>query len=269
MTAAAPAGPPTALVTGASSGIGEALARCFARDGYRLLLVARSEDRLQALAATLRAAHGTPVEVMPADLARPGAATVLAQALRRRRRAVDVLVNNAGVLEQGSFAGIAAARHQQLIELNVSGLTAMLSAFVPAMVKRGHGRVLNVASIAAFQPLPGLATYAATKAYVLSLTESLAEELRGSGVTVTALCPGITATGMLDAAAASNAKLAQLPRFLVGAVDEVAEQGYRACLAGEVIVVPGALNRAATLAAGATPKWLLRRVAGALGRKVL
>ena len=261
--------PLTALITGASSGIGEALAACFARDGHRLILVARSADKLNTLATTLRAAHGVAVDVMPADLAAPGAAAALAQALRRKRRAVDVLVNNAGVLEQGAFERIAAARHQQLIDLNVSGLTALLSTFVPAMVKRGHGRVLNVASIAAFQPVPGLATYAATKAYVLSLTESLAEELRGSGVTVTALCPGITATGMLDSAAAHNAKLVKLPSFLVGAVDAVAEQGYRACLRGDVICVPGALNRAATLAAGATPKWLLRRVAGALGRRVM
>ena len=262
-------GPLTVLITGASSGIGEALARCAAREGHRLVLVARSEDRLQVLAAALGSAHGTAVEVLPADLAAPGAAAALAQALRRKRRPVDVLVNNAGALEHGAFVSTDAARHQQLIALNVAGLTAMLAAFVPAMVERGHGRVLNVASIAAFQPVPGLATYAATKAYVLSLTESMAEELRDSGVTVTALCPGITATGMLSSAAAHNAKLVRLPAFMVGQVDAVASQGWRACMAGDVIVVPGAINRAVTLAAGATPKWLLRRVAGALGRQVM
>lgn len=264
-----PTAPLTALITGASSGIGEALARCFARDGHRLVLVARSEDRLHALAAALHAEHGTPADVMAADLAVPGAAAALAQACKLKRRRVDVLVNNAGVLAQGAFNALPAAQHQQLIALNIAGLTAMLAAFLPAMLARGHGRVLNVASIAAFQPVPGLASYAASKAYVLSLTESLAEELRGSGVTVTALCPGITATGMLTGAAANNEKLSDLPSFLVGKVDAVAEQGYRACLAGEVIVVPGAMNRAATLAAGATPKWLLRRVAGALGRRII
>jgi short-subunit dehydrogenase len=134
------------------------------------------------------------------------------------------------------------------------------------MLKRGHGRVLNVASIAAFQPVPTLATYAATKAYVLSLTESLAEELKGSGVTVTALCPGITATGMLSSATAANARLAKLPRFLVGDADAVAAEGYRACMKGQVIVVPGVVNQAATLASRATPKWLLRRLAGSLTR---
>ena len=130
-----------------------------------------------------------------------------------------------------------------MIDLNVSGLTAMLAAFVPAMVRRGHGRVLNVASVSAFVPVPGLATYAATKAYVLSLTESLAEELRGTGVTVTALCPGITATAMFDRAAQDNARVAQVPEILVGDVREVAAEGYRACMAGEVVCVPGLLNR--------------------------
>jgi hypothetical protein len=261
--------PQTALITGASSGIGEALARCFARDGHRLVLVARSEDRLRALAGALHAEHGSRVDVLPADLTRRGAAAALACALRRRRRRIDVLVNNAGVVEQGAFSAISPKRHQQLIDLNVSALTAMLTAFLPAMVARGGGRILNVASIAAFQPVPGLATYAATKAYVLSLTESLAEELRGSGVSITALCPGITATPMLGSATARNEKLAQLPGFLIGDVEAVAAEGYRACINGEVIVVPGAINRAAAIASGATPRWLLRRIAGALGRAAI
>ncbi|HJW11981.1 MAG TPA: SDR family oxidoreductase [Albitalea sp.] len=261
--------PSTVLITGASSGIGEALARCFARDGHRLVLVARSEGKLQALADALHAEHGARVEVLPADLAQPGAALALAAVLRRKRRRIDVLVNNAGVFEQGPFSATDGECHQQLIDLNVAGLTAMLAAFVPAMLSRGSGRVLNVASIAAFQPLPGLAVYAASKAYVLSLSESLAEELRDSGVTVTALCPGITATGMLSSAKAHNAKLAALPEFLIGDVDEVAAEGYRACLAGEVVSVPGVVNQAATLASRATPNWLLRRIAGSLGRKLL
>jgi len=259
----------TALITGASSGIGESLARCFAAGGHALVLVARSKDKLDALAAALVAAYGVKVTVLPADLALPAAAQGLATALKRKRIAVDVLVNNAGVLEQGAFASMPAQRHQQMIDLNVSGLTAMLATFVPAMCERGFGRVLNVASIAAFQPVPTLATYAATKAYVLSLTESLAEELKGSGVTVTALCPGITATGMLRDATAGNAQLAKLPGFLVGDVDEVAAAGYAACMRSEVIRVPGVVNLATTLAARATPKWLLRRLAGTVTRKAL
>lgn len=258
----------TALITGASSGIGEALAHRFARAGFDLVLVARSADRLKALAATLAEAHGVRVRVAPADLAQPDAARRLATSMKRARVAVDVLVNNAGVLEHGGFTGMKATRHRELIDLNVTGLTEMLAHFVPPMVARGHGRVLNVASIAAFQPVPMLATYAATKAYVLSLTESLAEELQGSGVSVTTLCPGITATAMLDRAKATSRELGGLPGFVVGSAEEVADEGFQACLKGEVIRVPGALNQAAALAGRATPRWLLRRVSGAVVRRM-
>ena len=265
----APATPPkpTALVTGASSGIGEALAGCFAAAGHDLVLVARSADKLHALADTLQARHGVKVRVEPADLSEPQAVSALASRLGRARLQIDVLVNNAGVLAQGSFVRQGADVHQQMIDLNIAGLTALLAAFVPPMVKRGAGRVLNVASIASFQPVPSLATYAATKAYVLSLTESLSEELRGSGVSITALCPGITATHMLDAAIEANAQVSRIPGLLIGNVEAVARQGFDACMAGEVICVPGAVNQAAVLASRRTPRWLLRRVAGLFGRQ--
>lgn len=259
----------TALITGASSGIGEALAECFAEGGYDLVLVARSVDKLQNLAQKLRDVHRIKVIVAPADLSKPDAAAQLGSAMTKQKINIDILVNNAGVLESGVFAEIPAARHQQLIDLNISGLTAMLATFIAPMVARGHGRILNVASIAAFQPVPSLATYAATKAYVLSLTESLAEELKGSGVTITALCPGITATNMVAAVQDANAQLAHLPAVFIGKAEDVAREGYRACLKGEVIKVPGVLNLAGTLAARATPKWLVRRVTGMLGRQSL
>ena len=256
----------TALVTGASSGIGEELARCFAQGGFDLVLVARSADKLQALADELQAAHGVAVRVLPTDLCAPGAAAALAAALERKHVTVDVLVNNAGVLEQGAFCDIAASRHQQMIDLNVSALTALLAQFVPGMRERGWGRVLNVASIAAFQPLPSLATYAATKAYVLSLTEALSAELEGSGVKLSALCPGVTATPLIGPASSDAGTLSSLPAFMIGDAAEVAAQGYRACLRGEVIRVPGWLNLAGTLVARATPKWLWRSLGGAVTR---
>jgi hypothetical protein len=190
----------TALITGASSGIGEAPASRFARGGFDLVLVARSADRLKALAASLSATHGIRTWVAPADLSQPDAAVKLSASMRRARRPIDILVNNAGMLQHGPFVGMPSGSHRQMIGLNVVGLTAMLAQFVPPMVARGAGRVLNVASIAAFQPVPLLATCAATKAYVLSITESLSEEFKGTGVTITALCPGITATHMLDSA---------------------------------------------------------------------
>lgn len=259
----------TALITGASSGIGEALARRLAYEGFALVLVARRQARLDELAAGLRSEHGVRVDAIAADLSAPGAAEALAATLARKRRRIDLLINNAGVLEHGQFIDTPTARHRELVALNIGALMEMLSAFVPAMVSRGRGRVLNVASTAAFQPVPGLATYAATKAFVLSLTESLAEELRGSGVTATALCPGITATSMLETAAARNPRLARLPQALVGDADAVAAEAVRACLAGDVVCVPGWINRATTMAVGATPRALMRRIAGVLGRATL
>lgn len=249
----------TVLITGASSGIGESLAACFAKGGFDLVLVARSADKLEALAAKLSSQCKAKVLVEPADLAKPDSARKLAAAMKRHKRSIDVLVNNAGVMEHGAFAAMPDQRHRELIDLNVSGLTSMLA--------RGHGRILNVASVAAFQPVPTLATYAATKAYVLSLTESLSEELKGTGVSITALCPGITATNMLSSARTTSSKLARLPGFLIGDVDKVAAEGYAACIKGEVIRVAGVVNAAGMLASRATPKWVLRRISGALGRK--
>jgi short-subunit dehydrogenase len=259
----------TALITGASSGIGESLAACFAKGGFDLVLVARSADKLEALAARLSSEYKGRVWVEPADLSKPDSARKLAAAMKRLRRSIDVLVNNAGILEHGAFAAIPEKRHRELIDLNVSGLTAMLAHFLPPMLARGHGRVLNVASIAAFQAVPSLATYAATKAYVLSLTESLSEELKGTGVSITALCPGVTATNMLSSATTKSSKLGRLPGFLIGDADAVAAGGYAACIKGEVIRVPGVVNAAGMLASRATPKWVLRRISGALGRKSL
>jgi short-subunit dehydrogenase len=259
--------PDTVLVTGASSGIGAALAERFAREGHALVLVARRAAQLTELAEALTQRHGVSALALPTDLARPGAVPALAEALRRRRVRIDVLVNNAGVLHQGAFTRMKPEAQRAMVELNVAALTELLVHFVPPMRRRGHGRVLNVASIAAFQPVPSLATYAATKAYVLSLSESLGQELAGSGVTVTALCPGITDTGMLAGARRANARLGGLPDLLVSDPEAVAEAGYQACLRGEPLHVAGVLNQALTLASRATPRWLLSRAARGLARR--
>ena len=256
----------TALITGASSGIGEALAWIFAEHGYDLILVARSVDKLDTLADELASEHEVMVSVRPADLSQAGSAEGLAKALRREGLHADILINSAGVLEHGAFVDISPEDHQRMVQLNVAGLTDILAYFVPDMVARKSGRILNVASIAAFQPLPSLSTYAATKAYVLSLSEALGEELRGSGVTVTALCPGITATNMM---AEVGSVADSLPSMLVGDVEKVAREAFAACMKGTPVIVPGTLNLATTLVMRATPKWLVRRLTGAAGRSTL
>ena len=251
------------LITGASSGIGEALSWIFADAGYDLILVARSADKLESLADDICDKHGVTVVTIPTDLSQSGSVQKLAESLDEDGYEIAVLVNNAGVLEHGAFINMPAEDHQRMLQLNVVGLTDMLVQFVPGMKDRGAGRVLNVASIAAFQPFPSLATYAATKAYVLSLSEALGEELRGTGVTVTALCPGVTATNMV---AGAGSAADSLPSMLIGDVENVAREAFRACMKGTPIVVPGTLNLAGTLAARATPKWLVRRLTGLVGR---
>jgi short-subunit dehydrogenase len=254
------------LVTGASSGIGEALARRFARAGHGLVLVARSRARLTRLAAELRREHGVTVSVVVSDLSKPGAATKLAAGLRRRRLDVAILVNNAGINVLGEFHRITTKENMDVVAINVAAATEMLSAFLPAMVRRRRGRILNVASTSSFLPVPFMATYAASKAYLLSLTESLAEELRNRGVTVTALCPGVTETPMLTAMEKLDAGLTKRISFTVTAVEQVADEGYEACMAGEVIRVPGYVNLLATLSTRAVPRWVVRRISGILGR---
>lgn len=257
-----------ALVTGASSGIGESIAGQLAARGYDLVLVARRVTRLRALAKSLAREHGVETHVLAADLLEPDAAASLLAQVEAQGLAIDVLVNNAGVLETGPFDDIGPAPSRRMVDLNVGALTDMLTHFVPGMRDRG-GRVLNVASIAAFQPVVGLGVYAATKAYVLSLSEALSEELRGSGVTVTALCPGLTATAMVDHARDDSAMFQHLPDFLIGDAEHVAREGVEGMLAGEAIVIPGTVNQATTLVTRRLPKWLFRRLSGALGRSYL
>jgi short-subunit dehydrogenase len=255
------------MVTGASSGIGEALARLFSRKDYDLVLVARSVEKLEALASEFETENGSRVWVEPADLSKPSSAGKLLRSLKKQGIDIDILVNNAGILEHGYFINHPPKVHQGIIDLNVSGMTEMLAHFLPPMVERGSGRVLNVASTAAFQPVPSLATYAATKAYVLSLTESLSEELRGTGVTISALCPGLTATHMVSEAKEKSPGMNKIPDFMISDVNEVAEEGFQACLDGDVVTVPGAANMATAVAGRVLPKWFVRRVYGVLGRR--
>ncbi|MAE95516.1 MAG: short-chain dehydrogenase [Deltaproteobacteria bacterium] len=181
--------------------------------------------------------------------------------------AVDVLVNNAGLMEVGDFAKIGLDEHERLVQLNVAVLTSLTRRLLPAMIERGHGRILNLASTSSFQPVPSMALYAASKAFVLSLSEALSEELWGTGVTVTALCPGITKTDMYDRAQGEHPVARKLPGLLLSEVQDVAREGYEACVAGRAVVVPGLPNRLLASAVQLYPRWLVRGVGGLVGRR--
>ena len=257
----------TVLITGASSGIGLELARNFAANDFDLILVARREVELEALAKRLRREHGARVDVLPMDLLGLDAPAKLIQQIEDCDLRVDVLVNNAGLMDMGSFAEIEADRHERLLQLNVNVLTSLTRRLLPGMLKRRRGRILNVASTSSFQPVPSMALYAASKAFVLSLSESLSEELKGSGVTVTALCPGVTKTEMYDRAHDAHASARGIPEFLLSDVETVARDGYEACVAGRAVVVPGLPNQLMAGAVGFYPRWLVRGIGGLIGRR--
>ena len=252
---------PVAVVTGASTGIGRDLAELLARDGYRLLLVARTAAVLERVAAQLAATYEVPCESFVADLARPDERERLAAHLATLPP-VDVLINNAGIGVHGFFVETDLSRELQLIDLNVAALTHVTKIVLPDMVGRGSGRIMHVGSVASFVPGPLMAVYYASKAYALSFSEALSEELVGTGVTVTALCPGPTTTNFQAAAGihatAPAGGAPPMPSM------EVAEAGYRALLAGRRVLVPGTRNKIVVLA-----NWLLpRRVLGRMVRRV-
>jgi short-subunit dehydrogenase len=237
---------PLALVTGASSGIGVELARELARDGHDLVLTARTVTPMERLAAELEA-WGAASVVIPADLSKPGGAAGLVGAIEDRGLTVEVLVNNAGIGATGRFDRMDPVRIGEMLEVNVMALTDLARMMLPGMVARGHGRVMLVASTAGFQPGPGMAVYFATKAYVLSLGEAIAEELRGTGVTVTTLCPGPTATNFSAVAGSNELAFYNSAARHVMSPDTVAHLGYQGLKSGRRVVITGLLNRIVAL----------------------
>jgi len=229
----------TALITGASFGIGLELARIFAREGHNLVLVARSGDKLRQLASELEKAHGTRSLILATDLSDPGAAAYILDQTTRANIVVDILVNNAGFGQYGFFAENDLEECLRQIQLNITTLTHLTRLYLPEMLERKSGRILNVASTAAFQAGPLMAVYYATKAYVLHLSEAIANELDGTGVIVTCLCPGPTATEFQQ-----RAKITGIRLTTYGTMDArtVAEDGYRALMNGKTVAISGFKN---------------------------
>ncbi|MFC4452686.1 SDR family oxidoreductase [Deinococcus sonorensis] len=256
---------PTALITGASGGIGEAMAVQLAARGIHLLLVARSEGRLQTLADRLSVQHGIRADVVALDLSDPQAPARLQQTVEERGLKVDFLINNAGFASYGEFWTLERQHELDMIQLNITALTELTHRFLPGMLERGRGRVLNVASTAAFMPGPLMAVYYASKAYVLSFSEALNEEVRGTGVAVTALCPGPVQTGFQARAQMEASRLLSTPSRnpMLLSAEEVARQGLDAMFRGQAVQVTGAANQLLTV----LPRFVPRRVVPGLVRR--
>jgi len=248
----------TAIVTGASSGIGAEIARALAERGHGVTLVARREDRLRALASELTGAHDVRTEVIAADLTDETSRERIAKELPDRGLTVDILVNNAGFSTTGAVQVSDPAREIALVRTNAEAVVHLCSLFLPGMVERGRGAVLNVASTAAFQPLPGQAAYGASKAFVLSYGQATGAELRGTGVTLTTLCPGPVETEFAEQAGFDGDEAeAALPKFMWVPANEVAKAAIDGLEKGRRVVIPGAANRVAAGVAHMTPRRML------------
>jgi len=249
----------TAVITGASSGIGAEIARELTRRGHGVTLVARREDRLIALADELSGAHRVRAEVIAADLTDADSRAELPVQLQERGLTPDILVNNAGFTTMGPVHRAERAAELALVRTNVEAVVDLCTLFVPGMVTRHRGAVLNTASTAAFQPLPGQAGYGASKAFVLSYGRALGAELRGKGVTVTTLCPGPVETGFAEAAGMTDDEAGEaLPKIMWLPAADVARAAVDGLDAGRAVVIPGAANRAAASLAHLAPKsWIL------------
>lgn len=242
----------TALVTGASAGIGVDLAECFARDGYDVIITARSEGALREVAARLSSAHGARVTPIAQDLGRIGGGAKLAEAIRAQGHRVDVLVNNAGYGSAGAFSETDIDTELGMIDLNDRALVELTHIYWPSMLASRSGGVLNVASTAAFQPGPLMATYYASKAFVLSFSEALWEEARGTGVRVSCLCPGPTTSKFRERAGTDKKKLSRATTPMTSA--SVAELGYRAWKDNKRVAVTGLRNRVMAAAVPFLPR---------------
>ncbi|HEY2028171.1 MAG TPA: SDR family oxidoreductase [Myxococcales bacterium] len=251
----------TALVTGASAGLGAELARLFAKDKHDLFLVARRRDRLEVLAQELSGRHGIRAQVFAADLGTPEGPGEVISELQRLGLAIEFLVNNAGFGTSGPFVRTDAGRELEMVDLNVRAVVELTHAFVGPMVERGRGRILNLGSTAGFQPGPFMATYYASKAFVNLFTEALSYELRGTGVTATVSCPGATATEF--AAVAGNEK-SRLFRMGAASAAQVAKEAYRAMMAGKPMIVHGVKNKLAVQMLRLSPRSTVRAIAAAL-----
>ena len=254
------------LITGASSGLGLEFAKLFAAAGHPLVLSARREDKLQALAAQLRAAHGIAVTVLPLDLAQPGAASKLAQAVADAGVQIEILVNNAGFGAFGEFVKTDLIDTTEMLQLNVIALAELTHLFLPQMLAHGRGRILNVGSVAGFVPGPYMSAYYASKAFVGSFSQALGEELRGTVVTVSCLCPGPTVT---EFGQRGSMKPMKSPRSLRMGAPEVAQAGFDGLLQGRALIIPGISNKFIVFAVKHLPRAFLVRRVGGLQRKFI
>lgn len=242
---------PTALITGASGGIGLELARVFAREGYGLVLIARNQKRLEGIAQELRPAEAQAIAM---DLSLPGAA----EEIHGKVPKVDVLVNNAGFGVFGKFVEKGLAEELNMMQLNMTALVTLTRLYLPAMISAGNGKIMNVASTAAFQPGPLMAIYFATKAFVLSFSEAIANELAGTGVIVSALCPGPTASDFQERAKMQKSGLVKGRKMMDART--VAEAGYRGLMAGKTVVIPGFGNKLLTQSLRLSPRSVVTKM---------